>query len=302
MANRHLARSVVLQTLFECDFNDSIATHLVDELKHNAEEFAPGMEVDSFMTDLLEGVISKKEDIDTIIAKAAPDWPLDKISGVDRNILRLGLFELLFGERDQVPAKVAINEAVELAKTFGGDTSSKFVNGVLGAVYKELGEPGKDDVGPKKKRPKDVPYEEMPIEEKGGGVVYAFDKDGNVVLALIHDIFGHWTLSKSSVQEGETVEEATVRAFKKEMGIDIEIQEKLGENEYIANHPEKGKVRKQVTYFLGKAEYGPLTLGESGGLDDVKWFSLEDVPELNLYADVAELIAKSAKIIAKDLE
>lgn len=299
MANRHLARSVVLQTLFEWDFNRS--SNLEEALKRNTEEFAPGMEIDNFMSDLLQGVIDKQEDIDTIIAKAAPDWPLEKISGVDRNILRLGLFELLFGERDQVPAKVAINEAVELAKTYGGDTSSKFINGVLGAVYKELGEPGKDDGAPKKKRPKDVPYEQMPIEEKGGGVVYAFNDEGDVVLALIHDIFGHWTLSKSSVQEGETVEEATVRAFKKEMGIDISIQEKLGENEYIANHPEKGKVRKQVTYFLGKAEYGPLTLGESGGLDDVKWFTLDEVPELNLYADVAELIAKSAKIIAKEL-
>lgn len=302
MANRHLARSVVLQTLFEWDFNRDVAKVIPEALTRNAQEFAPGMTVDGFMEDLIQGVLDKQEDIDTIITKAAPEWPLEKISVVDRNILRIGLFELLFGEREHVPAKVAINEAVELAKTFGGETSSKFINGVLGAVYKELGEPGKDETGPKKKRAPVVPYEKMPIEKKGGGVVYSFNEKGEVVLALIHDIFGHWTLSKSSVQEDETVEEATIRAFKKEMGLDIEIVEKLGENEYIANHPEKGKVRKQVTYFLGKAPFGELTLGESGGLDDVRWFALEEVPDLNLYADVTELIAKSVEIIKKELD
>jgi hypothetical protein len=92
----------------------------------------------------------------------APDWPLDRIAPVDRNILRLGLFELLFADRAQVPAKVAINEAIELAKTFGGDSSGRFVNGVLGAVYKELGEPGKEEQGKKK-----VKLEELPLEKMG---------------------------------------------------------------------------------------------------------------------------------------
>ncbi len=101
---------------------------------------------------MLSGVINKQKIIDEIIEKAAPGWPIDKISAVDRNVLRIGLYELLFGDRKEVPPKVAINEAIELAKSFGGENSSRFVNGVLGGVYKEIGEPGKDDVGKKKQK------------------------------------------------------------------------------------------------------------------------------------------------------
>src|SRR3989338_8262172 len=145
MANRHLARSVVLQTLFECDTTRASATETHAILARNIAEFC-GDDVDRvFMDNLLSGVLAKKDDVDLVIGKAAPEWPLERIAPVDRNILRLGLFELLFADRSHVPAKVAINEAIELAKTFGGDSSGRFVNGVLGAIYKELGEPGKDE-------------------------------------------------------------------------------------------------------------------------------------------------------------
>src|SRR3989338_4470549 len=143
MANRHLSRSIVLQTLFEWDFSlalkksASINAELKKVLDRNLKEFAPGLEDDNFVLKLLGDVLKKHGTIDKIIEKAAPDWPIDKISIVDRNILRIGLTELLFGDRTQVPPKVAINEAIELAKTFGGENSGKFVNGVLGAVYKE---------------------------------------------------------------------------------------------------------------------------------------------------------------------
>src|SRR3989344_2044799 len=144
MANRHLSRSIVLQTLFEWDFSDENKDNIKDVLKRNLKEFAPGFEDDVFVFALLDQVFKKQKVIDEIIEKAAPEWPLDKISIIDRNILRIGLAELIFGNRKEVPPKVAINEAIELAKTFGGENYSKFVNGVLGAVYKEMGEPGKE--------------------------------------------------------------------------------------------------------------------------------------------------------------
>ena len=119
-------------------------------LARNVAEFG-GNDVDqSFMDRLLLGVIAKRGDIDLVIEKAAPEWPLERIAPIDRNILRLGLYELLFSDRVQVPAKVAINEAIELAKTFGGDSSGRFINGVLGAIYKELGEPGRMNKGERK--------------------------------------------------------------------------------------------------------------------------------------------------------
>ncbi len=134
-----------MQSLYEWDFKGKNNSLLADIMERNIKEFAAGLEDPTFIIDLIKGVISHVSELDKIIEKAAPQWPLDQIAIVDRNVLRLGLYELLFGNRDEVPPKVAINEAIELAKSFGGDSSGKFVNGVLGTVYREIGEPGKDD-------------------------------------------------------------------------------------------------------------------------------------------------------------
>ncbi|MDE2188821.1 MAG: transcription antitermination factor NusB, partial [Patescibacteria group bacterium] len=302
MSNRHLSRSVTLQALFEWDFNQS----LVDAKKKNTEslseiigrnlkEFAPGMSDSAFVESLTKGIVAKKSELDDIIQKAAPEWPIDKISVVDRNVLRIGLYELIFADRTEVPAKVAINEAIELAKTFGGENSGKFVNGVLGAVYKELGEPGKD-AEPRKKKPAEVPYEQMPIQNLGGAVIWA--KDGaDIYMAFVHDIFGHWTLSKGKIPEGD-VRQGTVNKVKEEIGLDVEITDDLGANEYIANDPEKGKIRKQVHYFLAKSKYTDLALAKKPGLDDAKWFKLADILELNFYDDILPIVTKAVQLVA----
>lgn|ERR1035437_5293338 len=300
MANRHLSRSVVLQSLFEWDFrgyHDEMAKNIVER---NVHEFAPGMSDVSFMEKLMTNILAKRKDLDSIIEKAAPDWPLDKISIVDRNILRLGLYELIFSDREEVPAKVAINEAIELAKTFGGENSGKFVNGVLGSVYKELGEPGKD-AQPKKKRVKieDVPYEQMPIQNLGGAVVYAREND-EIYLAFVHDIFGHWTLTKGKIAEGIDVREGTIAKVKEEIGLDVKIKEDLGNNEYIASDPEKGKLRKQVHYYLAESPFVDLKLAEKPGLDDAKWFPISNILELNFYNDILPIVTKAIQVLATE--
>ena len=291
MANRHLARSVVLQTLFEWD-----TTHVSEKeaeaiLARNVEEFGGDESDRPFMDGLLTGVIAKQHDIDLIIEKAAPDWPLDRIAPVDRNILRLGLYELLFADRAQVPAKVAINEAIELAKTFGGDSSGRFVNGVLGAVYKEIGEPGKDEQGKKK-----VKREELPLEKMGGAIVYA-KHDGQYYLALVHDVFGRWTLSKGHIEEDPSPEAGVTRVVKEELGLDVKVENQVGENEYIASHPEKGKVRKHVWFFLATSPFEPLQLKKSGGLDDAKWFRMQDIIDLNFYDDMLPIVTAAVQTL-----
>jgi N utilization substance protein B len=296
MANRHLSRSIVLQTLFEKDFRGERAFDLESSMIRNATEFAPGIGDGAFMKKLLDVVISKQKELDKVIEKAAPDWPIDKISIVDRNILRLGLSELLFSDRDEVPAKVAINEAIELAKTFGGDSSGRFVNGVLGAVYKEMGEPGKDESS---KKNKEESYEKLPVEKKGGAVVYA-KEDGDIYIALVHDVFGHWTLPKGGIEKGETDEEGTIREIKEEIGLDVEVLDKLGDNEYVANHPEKGKHRKHVIYFLAKSDRKELHLGDSGGLDDARWFKLTEILDLNFYDDILPIVTNAVKKLAEE--
>ncbi len=294
MANRHLSRSIVLQSLFEWDFNALKTNEAQDVLVRNVFEFADNVADLEFMKNLLGGIIAKVEDLNTIINKAAPEWPIDKISTIDRNVLRIGLYELLFSDRGEVPPKVAINEAIELAKTFGGENSGKFVNGVLGAVYKEIGEPGKDQGTP---RTKELTFEEMPIEKKVGAVVYA--KDGvDVYFALVHDVFGHWTLSKGGLEEGETDADGVKRVIKKEIGLTVTgVFDKLGDNEYVANHPEKGKHRKQVLYYLAEAKYEDVKLGESGGLDEARWFKATEILDLNFYNDIVPLITKSIQIL-----
>lgn len=300
MANRHLARSVVLQTLFEWDFNGKVASEPTSLLNRNISEFAPGMKDFSFAKELFDLILKKESVIDEIIEKAAPDWPLDKIAVVDRNVLRLGLAELLFGNKEEVPPKVAINEAIELAKTFGGEKSGKFVNGVLGAVYKEMGEPGKDEMSRKSRREEDP--SKLPIEEKGGAVIYAHDEFDNLCFAMVHDVFGYWTLSKGGIEKGESVEEGTVREVKEETGLTVSIVKKLGENEYIANHPTNGRIRKHVHYFLAKAEkFMPLVLEKgTGGLDDAKWFKMSELDGINTYDDILPLLAQSIDYITKN--
>jgi len=299
MANRHLSRSIVMQSLFEWDFNGAKNDAPIKEvLKRNINEFAPGLGDFSFVESLADGVMEKRKEIDSIITKAAPEWPIDKISTVDRNILRIGLYELLFGKREEVPPKVAINEAIELAKTFGGENSGKFVNGVLGAVYKEIGEPGKDEQSKKVNKHTETDPAKFPIEKLGGAVVYA-NKGGEFFLALVHDVFGYWTLSKGHIEEGETVEEGTKREIKEETGLNVVIKNELGKNEYIASDPEKGKIRKQVTYFLVEAEYREVKLGKSGGLDDVRWFKLGDVADLRIYNDIIPIITKGINLLVK---
>ncbi len=164
MATRHLARSIILQSLYEWDFYNQ-KEDLTKILERNMVEFGPGIDEPEFVWNLMKNIISHKKEIDNIITKAAPEWPIEQISIVDRNVLRIGLYELLYADRKEVPPKVAINEAIEIAKNYGGPNSGKFINGVLGTVYRELGEPGKDDKKPEAKTEPEVKKEEKKVEK-----------------------------------------------------------------------------------------------------------------------------------------
>jgi N utilization substance protein B len=134
-----------MQSLYEWDFLGKDKEKMKEVTERNIKEFGPGLEDVEFIWQLVNGVAEKIAQLDDIISKSAPQWPIEQITIVDRNVLRLGLYELLFAKKEEVPPKVAINEAIELAKTFGGESSGKFVNGVLGTVYREMGEPGKEE-------------------------------------------------------------------------------------------------------------------------------------------------------------
>ena len=269
-----------------------------ERLQGYAKEFSARESDMPFMLKLLRTAIGKQKEIDDVIIRAAPEWPLPRIAAIDRNVLRLGLTELLYADRGEVPPKVAINEAIELAKSFGSAASGRFVNGVLGAVYVELGEPGKDEGSTRMNQTQKTG--DMPTEHLAGAVVFA-EQDGETYLAFVHDIFGHWTISKGKVEADEDVRAGAIREIKEEMGLDIKIVEELGVNEYMANDSkvEGGKKRKRVTYFLAQSPFTELRLGSSGGLDDAQWFPLAAVGDLNFYDDTLKIIIPAINALAR---
>lgn len=140
MSNRHLSRTMAMQALFEYDFRNG-EEPIEDILTHLKEEFAPSFDDEGYVERQVRGVLSHLQDVDDLLARYAPEWPVSEMLNTDRNILRLGVYELALD--DKIPSKVAINEAIELGKAFGGNASGKFVNGVLGAIYKTMVAEGK---------------------------------------------------------------------------------------------------------------------------------------------------------------
>ena len=128
--------------------------------------------------------------------------------------------------------------------------------------------------------------------------MYAKSGD-DIYLALVHDVFGRWTLSKGHIDGDKDQIEEIKRVIKDELTLDVEIKEKLGTNEYPTYHPEKGKVRKNVTYYLVESPFVDLQLKNSGGLDDAKWFKLGDILDLNFYNDILPLVTKAINILLK---
>lgn len=289
MANRHLCRSIAMQSLFERDFNFLGDAQVNSIVERNIEEFAPGIEDANFAKDLVRGVLKRQEKLDKIIERAAPEWPIGQIAFVDRNILRIGLYELIFGNKNEVPPKVAINESIELAKNFGGDSSGRFVNGVLGTVYREMYPNSAEEV-------------EKILEEKLAGAV-VYKKEGDKILfAFVHDVFGYWTLSKGRIEAGEEAREGARRELKEEIGVNVKIEGDLGSNEYIASDPQKGKVKKIVNYFLASTKDKELKLKETGGLDGARWFNVEEIADLKMYDDIRSIIAKAIRILQDKLK
>ncbi len=299
MSQRHLSRSLVMQGLYSRDFavslkgeDDSFST-----LTYIVSEYARGIDNPEFVYDLYRNIIRKIAVLDEVIQKAAPQYPLSTVSGVDRNIMRIGLYELLFGDYDQVPPKVAITEAIVLSKTFGGENSNKFVNGVLGTVYRELGEPQKDHKVEEKKD--NEPEKDLPVLKKAGGFVYTVE-DGVVYVVLVHDIFGFWTFSKKGQTEGETLRQTAERALSYELGILAKAGEEIGTHSYTAHSPTEGKVIKEVTYYLCQAaDRSDITIGDTdGGIIDAQWFPLDEISELRMYSDVVKIVGTALEIIA----
>ena len=133
--NRHIARRLIIQTLFQWDFNAAPKEKIDQFIDYLVSSLYPGFGELEFAKKVLNGILDHQQEIDANISKYAPEWPIEQITVVDRNILRMGIYELLFDP--DTPAKVAIDEALEIAREFNGEPSRRFINGVLGSIYKD---------------------------------------------------------------------------------------------------------------------------------------------------------------------
>ncbi|KKR46752.1 MAG: N utilization substance protein B-like protein [Parcubacteria group bacterium GW2011_GWB1_40_14] len=292
MANRHLARSLAMQALYKWDFNGCNNEKIDAAVEYVITEFGPGLEEEGFVKMLVNGVLDKKKEIDTIIEKAAPEWPLEQIAMVDRNVLRVGIYELLFGDRNAVPPKVAINESIELAKSFGGETSGKFINGVLGTIYREIGEPMKDHI--KTKPDEDLP-EELLV---GAAVINHNDKDIKVL--WLKDKYGFWVFPKGHLTlKDKNSATALKRELKKEIGItDITVGEAVGDIEYVSKSTSKGKSKRKITYFIVETKTDKIEPSENSKIVETRWVSIKDPAPGDYYHDLDGILEKTREILS----
>lgn len=279
MANRHLARTLVLQTLFEWDFREGEST-IEETLEHNRSEFAPDFDDQGFALQLAKQVVDHKTKIDKLIKTFAAEWPIDQITIVDRNVLRIGIYELKYNK--DIPPKVAINEAIELAKAFGGDSSGKFVNGVLGSIYKDMVKAGE----------KQNLASQGIKEVSAGGMIYRQEDDG-YYFVLILDAYGKWTFPKGKVQTGESLEVTASRELSEETGLqNLEVITYLGETQVKVHKPNETPYRKLIKYFLIKTGDKEIVVPKVGELQDVKWFSQNEARSTLGYENAVEIFDK----------
>lgn len=290
MSNRHLARTVALQSLFQWDFMGQ-GQDVQELVKRNWLEFGPDYDDGGFAHNLVAGVIAHQKKVDEMIVKYAPEWPLEQITNVDRNVLRLGIFELKFDPA--IPPKVAINEAIELAKSFGGESSGKFVNGVLGSIYRDMVAAGETKEGAGSN-----PQATGPHETSAGGVVYRRESDGTLKFAVIKDATGRWTFAKGHVEENEDMAAGAAREVAEEMGVkDLTVGPKVGEINITVNEPGKPPRPKTVHYFLIESANDSLHAEDAPELQDAAWFGTQETWENLGYENARGIFRKALHLL-----
>ena len=281
-SNRHLGRIVVLQTLYEYEFRLQAQDKTVDLSEiifRNMKQYDEVIGDKQFVQDLLNGIIEKQVELDTKLQPMAPEWPISQIARIDRNVLRIGLYELLYS-RDTVPPKVAINEAVELAKAFGSDNSSNFRKYFHKARRTSI--------------------QENVREPTAGGVIFRRNEKKEIEILLIQDSKDRWTIPKGHIEKGETAQETAKREIGEEAGLhDVKIIGWLGKINFRYRRIDK-LVLMTTQVFLVKALGDTDAIQQEDWMNGIKWFSFSDALEEIEYEDIGKLILLAMKKIRQE--
>lgn len=263
--------------------------NLPELVSKNWREFGPEYDDAGFAETLTRGVTDNQAEIDALIVKYAPEWPLEQITNVDRNVLRLGIYELKFNP--DMPPKVAINEAIELAKSFGGESSGRFVNGVLGSIYRDMVAQGEK-----------VELAAPPRQTSAGGVVYRHDPDGSYSFALIEDATGRWTFAKGKIADGEDLSQAASREVSEELGItDLTVGPKVGEIEITVNEPGQRPRPKTVHYFLMETHATEVRPQSTPELRSAGWHSATETWRILGYENARGIFQRALELLGYSL-
>ena len=284
---RRNSRVISLQTLYLFEITNIEHENNLDEILNTVQKLSePELNIDIVFTKkIITGVLKNKDKIDELITNVSENWSLDKIALVDRIIMSIAVYEMLIDGTSEVPEIVALNEAIEISKTFSTQQSIKFVNGILGKIYKEIGEPNKE-------RPKSV------VKKSGGGLIIFNGESGEEPeVLLVMDKFNKWTLPKGGIEVKENEVSESIRVIKKKLDLDVEVEKEIGRNSYISHHPVEGKIKKEVIYFLMYSDSQSVKISKDyTGITKFGWFKIHETENLPMYKDMKELFFEDTKI------
>ena len=286
MSKRHQSREIILRTLYNLDILDNIHSYididsvmniLRDDKELSGEEIVDDVDYSQI---ILKGVLDRITTIDEIITKAAPEWPINKINIIDRNILRIGIYEILFTKDNGTPPKVAINEAIELAKEYSSDKSSSFVNGVLGTIYKELYNNITEDN-----------KEDFIIKNNIICIPYCIDKNMTYI-GFVEDYHKKWAFAKDIMDDNISLEDNIIKILNNKFAPIINILDfnKITVINSIDNKDHK--IKNNDTYYLIRTDKINTTVTDNKNIKSAEWIKTNTINELNKYNELNGILNK----------
>lgn len=300
MSRRHQSRELILKTLYNIDVLDDLKPYTnidyVIEIMNKVREIDSSIESKDdteYSKKIISAIVDRINTINDILTKAAPEWPIDKINIIDRNILRIGIYEILFASEEGTPPKVAINEAIELAKEYSGQKSFSFVNGVMGTIYKEIYNNTKIESNDHKENIKAIHIIEC--------IPYSVDKN-ILYIGMILDKNKKWCFPRLEENKDKNIEENILNVLNNKFTSIESLNEytKLTDKNITLSKKEGEKIRENTIYYLVKMEYKIINTLDNTKSISVKWIKSNEIEKLNKQHNTDEIFNKTLEKLSWD--